>query len=135
MRLAWVSSLEGVDSVTGFIATGSAVGVIAALMYVGIKMKPPPPDPDWRDHLPLPPLRPSRGWLIFLFSPLVGFFLGVVALGVATAMGADRFTERLIPVLLALLVLRVVATVSWTVHAWRQQRRATLMDATEVGHP
>ncbi len=48
----------------GVIATSLAVAVIATLMVAGIRMKLPPPDPDWREHLAprLPP--PSLPWLI-----------------------------------------------------------------------
>jgi hypothetical protein len=47
---------------TGVVATLLAVGIIAALMVLGIRMKLPPPDPDWREHPP-PPFPPrSRFW-------------------------------------------------------------------------
>jgi hypothetical protein len=50
--------------VEGVIATLLAVGVIAALMVIGIRTKLPPPDPNWREHLPPPSPPPPRWWQI-----------------------------------------------------------------------
>jgi hypothetical protein len=66
-------------AVEGVIATLLAVGVIAALMVIGIRTKLPPPDPDWREHLPPPPPPPPRWWQIvwfvrFAFLP-IGFVI------------------------------------------------------------
>lgn len=71
---------------TGVIATLLAVGVIAALMFVGIRMKLPPPDPDWRQHLPPPPPRPPRWW-ISLWLSRYAILVGAI---VAAALGQNR---------------------------------------------
>jgi hypothetical protein len=42
--------LATVVPMTGVIATLAAVAVIATLMVIGIRMKLPPPDPDWRQQ-------------------------------------------------------------------------------------
>jgi len=54
-----------VPRVIGLIATLAAVAVIAILMVVGWPMILPPPDPDWRDHLPPSP-PPRRDGTSFL---------------------------------------------------------------------
>jgi hypothetical protein len=64
--------------VEGVIATLLAVGVIAALMVIGIRTKLPPPDPDWREHLPAPPPPPPRWWQIVWFVRLAFLPIGFV---------------------------------------------------------
>jgi hypothetical protein len=37
--------------VTGLIATLAAAAVIISVMLIGWRVKPPPPDPNWKEHV------------------------------------------------------------------------------------
>jgi hypothetical protein len=52
----------------GVIATLAAVAVIATIMTIGIRTKVPPPDPNWREHIPPPP-PPKPRWFVILWWP------------------------------------------------------------------
>jgi hypothetical protein len=93
---------------TGVIATLAACAVIATLMVVGIRMKLPPPDPDWRDHVPPdPPLRSRLWWGLWLgrlpvwLAAILAIALGFRGLGLALlalmlAMTMAGIIERLV---------------------------------------
>jgi len=94
--------------VIGLIATLAAVAVIAILMVVGWRMKLPPPDPDWRDHLPpSPPSRPR--WYVVLWMARFPLLLLVA---IAALMHADRLAVWLslvfVGATIVLVVLRVI---------------------------
>jgi hypothetical protein len=71
--------LAALVPMTGIIATLAAVAVIATLMDIGIRMKLPPPDPDWRQHLPSPVPWPPRWWVVLWVSRYAFLLAGVVA--------------------------------------------------------
>jgi hypothetical protein len=71
--------------VEGLIATLLAVGVIAALMVIGIRTKLPPPDLDWREHLPRRPPPPSRLSTILWLSRF-GVLIAMILAGALDAM-------------------------------------------------
>ena len=87
----------------GVIATLLATGVIAALMIVGIRTKLPPPDPDWREHLPPPPPPPSKlEWVLIVlrfawypvlvavaFTERKGLILGIGVLWIGTLVALN----------------------------------------------
>jgi hypothetical protein len=98
---------------TGIVATTLAFGVIATLMIVGIKMKVPPPDPDWREHLPPPPPPPSRLQLIVF----VGFRYAVLLAGII----AGAFEERGLAT--AFIIVYVALILGWMVGRLRAARR------------
>jgi hypothetical protein len=109
--------------VTGVIATTAAVLVIAALMVIGIKMKPRPPDPDWRDDLPPPPPAPSAAWRLFRFGPVALFIVGLVTGGVWAALSDEgRPPIWLIAIFIVYPVLRVAGAISWAIHVRRYWR-------------
>jgi len=92
-------------------------------MLAGIKAKYPPPDPDWRQHLPPPPPRPSRSWLIFMWGPMFIFY-GLLLVGViASLLGAGDATVRALALVAVLaMLLRVASRIAWAVHVQRVRR-------------
>jgi hypothetical protein len=103
---------------TGIVATILAFGVIATLMLVGIKMKLPPPDPDWREHLRPPPPPPSRLELIVF----VWFRYGVWVAAIIAAAFDERGLALAFMVVFTVLILgRVVVRVRAS-HRVREQR-------------
>ncbi|HTG47172.1 MAG TPA: hypothetical protein VK646_05925 [Actinomycetota bacterium] len=99
---------------TGVIATSLAVGVIAVLMAIGIRQKPVPPDPDWRDHLPQPV--PAPHWFAILF---VGRYVVFLTAFVAGASGHVGWFAALFCLSLGVLAFQTV----WTIDSARAQRR------------
>jgi hypothetical protein len=71
--------LAAASPTIGIVATLAAAGVIAALMAVGIRTKLPPPDPNWREHVPTQPPRPSRFWLMVSLGRWLFWVAGIVA--------------------------------------------------------
>jgi hypothetical protein len=89
---------------TGVVATLFAVGVIAALMVLGIRMKVPPPDSDWRQHVP-PPFPPrSRFWQML--------WLGRFPLLLAMILAAAFDVSNRILIALGLTYVAVIVAVS-----------------------
>jgi hypothetical protein len=100
----------------GVLATLACVGVIATLMIVGIRTKLPPPDPDWREHLPQPVPPRSRLWWKIWFGRYAFLVAGIVAL----RLGATR-----LGLALAFLFLGVTyAAIAQHVVAVRRYRKA-----------
>jgi hypothetical protein len=92
-------------------------GLIASLMLVGIRMKLPPPDPEWRKHQPPQSTPPTRIQLIVFFG---GRFAVWIAALVAAAFHANRLA-------LALMLVYFVLILTWIgmrVQASRRARRA-----------
>ena len=100
---------------TGVIATLLAVGVIATLMLVGIRAEPPPPDPDWREHLPSPPPRPpGYMWIIWLIRyPML----------IAVLIAAILHVTPLVFALIAVYLVSVVYLFAWSLRERRRMRR------------
>jgi hypothetical protein len=102
---------------TGIIATVLAFGLIGTLMLVGIRMKVPPPDPNWREHLPPPgPLaRPAtRTQLIVFLGGRYAVWIGAI---VAAALHANRLALFLALVYLVLILM-------WIAMRFQASRRA-----------
>lgn len=95
---------------TGIVATTLAVGVIATLMLLGIRMKLPPPDPDWREHLAPPPPPPTRLQLIVFVGIRCGLYLAGVIAALLQATGLSiAFMVGFFALLNAWVVVRVRA--------------------------
>jgi|1186.fasta_scaffold108380_1 hypothetical protein len=109
----------------GLVLAVACFGVIALLMVLGVKAKYPPPDPDWREHLPPPPPEPSRAWQIFRWGPLVGYCALLVVMGILISTGqTGQSVARILgSIAIVLLLLRVGANVAWGVHVGRERRR------------
>lgn len=101
---------------TGIIATALAFATIATLMVVGVRMKMPPPDPDWREHLPQAPPPPPRWWFVLWF----GRWPMIFAMAVAAALKA----KALVWVLFALYLAMTVVPLAWRYKTAMRIRRA-----------
>jgi hypothetical protein len=109
---------------TGFIATGLCVAVIAGLMIVGIKVKMPPPDPNWRQHLPPPPPQPTGIWLHLLRGSRAATFAMYFIMVLAAAVHLDSALKAVALVLVAVLFMRAGLAVAWGIHIRNERSRA-----------
>jgi hypothetical protein len=101
------------------VATALSVGVIATIMILGIRTKLPPPDPAWREHLPLPEPPLTRLQLVVF----VGFRFGLfVAALVAALFHANRLAFAFMVGYLALLMAWVVVRVRAARRARQEQQ-------------
>jgi hypothetical protein len=101
---------------TGVIATALAFATIATLIFIGVRMKMPPPDPDWREHLPQAPPPPPRWWFVLWF----GRWPMLVAVVLASAFEA----EALAMAFLALYLAMTVVPLGWRFKTAMRRRRA-----------
>jgi hypothetical protein len=109
---------------TAIIATSTCVVIIAGLMIAGIKMKLPPPDPDWREHLPPPAPQPTGGWLVLRYGPLVAWPLIFAVALILRLAGAEDGVIRAFAVVVAVVMLaRVGSAIAWAIHVQRDRRR------------
>jgi hypothetical protein len=95
--------------VTGIVATSLAAGVIAILMIVGIRTKLPPPDPDWREHLPPPAPPASRLELMLLGVGYGAYVAGMISAGLRAKRLAVAFVAVFAGSTLMRLVIRIRA--------------------------
>ncbi|MDP9330500.1 MAG: hypothetical protein M3P11_07695 [Actinomycetota bacterium] len=104
----------------GVIATLAAFGVIATLMVVGIRTKLPPPDPNWRDHVPPDPPPRSRLWWWIWFGRLP-MWLAVIT---AAAFRARRLALGLGIVIIAMTLASVAERSVVAIRLHKTQRES-----------
>jgi hypothetical protein len=82
-----------------------ALGLIATLMLLGIKMKLSPPNPNWRRHVPPPPTPPTRLQLVVFLG--LRYVVWIAAI-IAAAFKAGRLAIALMIVFIALIAVWVM---------------------------